>query len=240
VCVRQRLSSEPDRYRGRRRVPTPPRSRYAAVVTTAVVGAGIVAISAGAGLSDAKTVSPDAMPDLDTKASSQLAERAAAADRSSRDSDRGAEASTLDETGSDVWLLPLHSYSLTSPYGVRWGKLHPGVDLAAPEGTAFTASHAGTVKLAGWYGGLGNAIIIDNGDGTEATYGHASQLLVRVGQKVQAGDVIGLVGATGHAFGAHLHFEVHVNGVATDPVPYLRAHGMDLQLETDTVYTPTD
>lgn len=238
--MRQRLSSEPDRYRGRRRVPTPPRSRYAAVVTTAVVGAGIVAFSAGAGLSDAKTVSPESMPDVDTKANTQLAERDAAADRSSRDSDRGGQATTLDQSAPDVWLLPLHNYRLTSPYGVRWGNLHAGVDLAAPEGTPFSASHAGTVKLASWYGGLGNAIIIDHGDGTETIYGHASKLLVRVGQKVQAGDVIGLVGNTGHAFGSHLHFEVHVNGEAKNPVPYLRARGMDLQLETDTVYTPTD
>ncbi|WP_213452804.1 M23 family metallopeptidase [Rhizomonospora bruguierae] len=237
--MRQRLSSEPDRYRGRRRVPTPPRSRYAAVVTTAVVGAGVVAISAGAGLSDAKTVNPSTLPDLDTKAAAQLAERDAAADRSSRDTDRGG-ATTLSQTAPDVWLLPLHDYRFTSPYGVRWGKLHAGVDLSAPEGTPYSASHAGTVKLAGWYGGYGNAIIIDHGDGIETIYGHSSKILVRVGQTVQAGDVIGLVGNTGHSFGAHLHFELHVNGVAKDPVPYLRARGMDIQLETDTLYSPGD
>lgn len=236
--MRQRLSSEPDRYRGRRRVPTPPRSRYAAVVTTAFVGAGIVALGAGAGLSDAKTVNPEALPDLDSAAATQLAERDAAAERSSRDTDRNGLATTVNQSAPDVWLLPLHDYRFTSPYGVRWSKLHAGVDLAAPEGTPFSASHSGTVKLASWYGGYGNAIIIEHGDGTESVYGHASKLLVRVGQKVKAGDVIGLVGNTGHSFGAHLHFEVHVNGDAKDPVPYLRARGMDIQLETDTLYSP--
>jgi murein DD-endopeptidase MepM/ murein hydrolase activator NlpD len=240
VCVRQRLSSEPDRYRGRRRVPTPPRSRYAAVVTTAVVGAGVVAISAGAGLTDAKTVNPSTVADLDTQAATQVAERSAQVERSSRDAARGGAATTVNQSAPDVWLLPLHNYRFTSPYGVRWGKLHAGVDMAAPEGTPYTAARAGTVKLASWYGGYGNAIIIDNGDGIETVYGHASRLLVKVGQKVQAGDVIGLVGNTGHSFGAHLHFEVHVDGVAKDPVPYLRARGMDIQLETDTLYSGSD
>jgi len=119
---------------------------------------------------------------------------------------------------------------------MRWGRLHAGVDLAAPEGTPYKAVHAGTVKLAKWFGGYGNAIIIDHGDGVETIYGHSSKLLVKVGQKVNAGDVIGLVGNTGHSFGSHVHLEVHVDGTPRDPIPWLRAHGVDIQLGIETIF----
>src|SRR5262249_33878446 len=156
-----------DRYRGRRRVPTPPRSRYAAVVTTAFVGAGIVALGAGA-MPDAKTIDPSAVADLD-QTSMNLAERAQGADRASRDGRPGAgEQPAPDE----VWMLPLHGYEFTSAYGMRWGQLHAGVDLSAPEGTPYRAVHAGTVKLAGYYGGYGYAVIVDHGNGIETIYGH--------------------------------------------------------------------
>ncbi|MBQ1070029.1 M23 family peptidase, partial [Micromonospora sp. D75] len=111
--MRQRLSSEPDRYRGRRRVPTPPRSRYAAVVTTAFVGAGIVAIGANA-LPDAKSVNPSVLDELRqaSVASQDAAARADSADRASR-SDR----TDSKITEQDPWLLPLHGYDFKSPYG---------------------------------------------------------------------------------------------------------------------------
>jgi murein DD-endopeptidase MepM/ murein hydrolase activator NlpD len=235
--VRQRLSSEPDRYRGRRRVPTPPRSRYAAVVTTAFVGAGVVALGAGASLPDAKTVSPSVLADLEHVAATgeDATARAEDAARASRDDSRsGLETSMA--AAPDVWLLPLHGYNYTSPYGMRWGKLHAGVDLAAPEGTPYHAIHGGTVTLARYYGGYGYAVIIDHGDGTESVYGHSSKLLVKEGQQVKAGDRLGLVGNTGHSFGAHLHLEVHVNGVARDPIPYLRSHGVDIKLQVEAIY----
>jgi len=234
--VRQRLSSEPDRYRGRRRVPTPPRARYAAVVTSAFVGAGIVALGAGATLPDAKTVNPNALSDLENaSAASELAERGEDVDRSSRDDERGLTTS-MNQQKPDVWLLPVRNYRYTSPYGMRWGKLHAGVDLAVPEGTPVRAVHSGTVTLARWYGGYGNAIIINHGNGVETVYGHHSRLLVREGQHVEAGDPVGLAGNTGHSYGSHSHFEVHVNGVPRDPIPWMRAHGVDLKIEVEAIY----
>ncbi|MGS2613431.1 M23 family metallopeptidase [Micromonospora sp. LZ34] len=229
--MRQRLSSEPDRYRGRRRVPTPPRSRYAAVVTTAFVGAGVVALGAGA-MPDAKSVNPSVLDEL--KAASTLSQDAAAradsAERASRDSGRAEEAQP------EVWLLPLQGYDFKSPYGMRWGKLHSGVDLVAPEGTPYVAIHDGTVTKAGWWGGYGYTVIVQHADGSEAIYGHSSALSVQEGQQVKAGDQLGLVGNTGHSYGSHLHLEIHVKGQPLDPVPYLQERGVDIQLQVEAIY----
>src|SRR4029450_10392716 len=111
VCVRQRLSSEPDRYRGRRRVPTPPRSRYAAVVPTAFLGAGVVALGSTM-LPDAKAVDQEALADLRSAAATgaDLEARAAETDRVSRDTARPGMETTLAET-ADVWALPMNDYT---------------------------------------------------------------------------------------------------------------------------------
>ncbi|MFB9237367.1 M23 family metallopeptidase [Plantactinospora siamensis] len=232
--MRQRLSSEPDRYRGRRRVPTPPRARYAAVVTGAFVGAGIVALGAGA-MPDAKSADPTVLAGLKQAAAAQgdLTTRADDASRASRANDRGALADT---SAQESWKLPLSDYDLIAPYGERWGEMHAGVDLAAPEGTPYLSAHAGVVTKAGWYGGYGYTVIVQHDDGTEAIYGHSSKLLVQEGQKVKAGDQLGLVGNTGHSYGSHLHFEVHVNGQPTDPVPFLDDRGVDLKLKTESLF----
>jgi murein DD-endopeptidase MepM/ murein hydrolase activator NlpD len=234
--VRQRLSSESDRYRGRRRVPTPPRTRYAAAVTSAFVGAGVVALGAGALMPDAKAVSPSALADLNgAQAADDLAERSEDVTRASRDEERGLTTS-MNQAAPDVWLLPVKGYRFTSPYGMRWGKLHAGVDLAVPEGTPFRAVHSGTVKLARWYGGYGNCVIIEHANGVETVYGHASRLLVKEGQQVQAGDPIGLAGNTGHSYGPHVHFEWHEDGQPRDPIPMMRARGVDLKIEVESIY----
>ncbi|MFG3418343.1 M23 family metallopeptidase [Micromonospora sp. NPDC049460] len=229
--MRQRLSSEPDRYRGRRRVPTPPRSRYAAVVTTAFVGAGIVALGAGA-MPDAKSVSPSVLDEL--KAASTVnqdaAARADSADRASRDSDRAGAKETAE---TEVCRLPLQDYEFNTPYGMRWGKLHTGIDLVAAEGTPYVAIHAGTVTKAGWFGGYGYTVIVQHADGSEAIYGHSSALSVQEGQQVKAGDQLGLVGNTGHSYGSHLHLEVHVKGEPLDPVPWLQERNVDIKLQTE-------
>ncbi|WP_431931919.1 M23 family metallopeptidase [Micromonospora sp. RP3T] len=232
--MRQRLSSEPDRYRGRRRVPTPPRSRYAAVVTTAFVGAGIVALGANA-LPDAKSVSPSVLDELRqaSVASQDAAARADSADRATRDDRSGGDVAATEQ---DPWLLPLHGYDFKSPYGMRWGKLHTGIDLVAPEGTPYKAVHAGTVTKAGWFGGYGYAVIVQHADGSEAIYGHSSAVTVKEGQQVKAGDQLGLVGNTGHSYGSHLHLEVHVNGEPRDPVTFLQERGVDIKLETEALY----
>ncbi|MFI5843374.1 M23 family metallopeptidase [Catenuloplanes sp. NPDC051500] len=238
--MRQRLSSEPDRYRGRRRVPTVPGSRYAAVITTALVGAGVVALGAGAAMDDAKGVDPSALKNsLDTAsaAAEDLAEREESAERSTRDSERTESAeeglATSLSSSPDAWRLPLHGYEFSAPYGVRWGKVHAGIDLAAKEGTEYKAVHGGTVTLAGWYGGYGYAVIVDHGDGTETIYGHSSQLMVKVGQQIEAGQTLGLVGDTGHSYGSHLHLEIHIDGEPLDPITFLRDRGVDIQLEIE-------
>jgi murein DD-endopeptidase MepM/ murein hydrolase activator NlpD len=203
------------------------------VITTAFVGAGIVALGAGAAMPDAKA---DANS-LDGLDSSVLAEfdRSTSVDQASR-SDRTGGASNSVANASDAWLLPLHDYTFTSPSGIGWDKTHKGVDLAAPEGTTYNAVHGGKVILAKWFGGYGNCIMIDHGNGLMTVYGHSSQLLVKEGDTVTAGQAIGLVGNTGHSFGSHLHMEIHVNGVAVDPLPWFKTHGVDLKLEMEQVY----
>ena len=235
--MRQRLSSEPDRYRGRRRVPTPPRSRYAVVVTSAFVGAGVVALGAASQLPDAKNINPTVLQNLEEAATTgdALAERADG-ERASRGENRDASTKITEEQAeADAWLLPLEEYQFTSPYGVRFGKLHAGIDLAAPEGTPYMAVHAGEVTSAGYQGGYGYAITIKHSDGTEMIYAHSRRLLVKSGDKVKAGQVIGEVGNTGYSYGTHLHLEVHVNGSPTDPIVFLRAHGVDIKLKIESV-----
>ena len=228
--------SPPARYRGRRRIPESPRSRYAAVVTTAMVGAGVVALGTGTALDDAK-LNPDRLSSMGGLDASALEIRAEAAERASRAvRDGGGLASSISQAAPDVWLLPLHNYAYTSAYGWRWGRMHEGIDLAAPTGAPIYAANAGTVVLSRWYAGYGYAVIIDHGDGVETLYAHASQLLVYEGQEVSAGDRIALVGNTGYSFGAPLHFEVHVNGVPVEPVAWLAERGVDIIHQTEAIY----
>jgi murein DD-endopeptidase MepM/ murein hydrolase activator NlpD len=237
LFVRQRLSSEPDRYRGRRRVPTPPRSRYAVVGVSAFVGAGVVALTAASHLPDAKTVSPTVLQNLQNASVSTnaLSDRSTDTGRANRGEARGAKVNP-DQVAQDVWLLPLEDFTFTSPFGVRFGKLHAGIDLAAPEGTPYKSVHAGTVTKAGYEGGYGYSITVKQADNTEVIYAHSRRLLVKVGQKVVAGQVIGEVGYTGYSYGTHLHVEIHVNGTPIDPIIFLRNHGVDIKLQVESVY----
>jgi murein DD-endopeptidase MepM/ murein hydrolase activator NlpD len=114
--------------------------------------------------------------------------------------------------------------TLTSPFGYRWGRMHEGIDIAAPEGTPIMAAASGTVVLMqseASSGGYGNYTCIDHGGGLATCYGHQSSFATSEGASVSQGEVIGYVGNTGHSFGAHLHFEVRIEGVPTDPLGYL-------------------
>jgi murein DD-endopeptidase MepM/ murein hydrolase activator NlpD len=156
-------------------------------------------------------------------------DRLNAVDKANRSTDRPGSSDSVEQSGPDLWLLPLHyNYEITTLYAMRWGLFHYGVDLACPLGTPYYATHSGTVLLAGWDGGFGNAIIMDDGNGIETIYGHGSKLLVSTGQHVQAGDLLGLVGSTGFSTGDHLHYEVHVDGKPTDPIPFMLARGVDI------------
>lgn len=236
--VRQRLSSEPDRYRGRRRVPTPPRSRYAVVGTAAFVGAGVVALGA-TNLPDHKDVSQAVLRDLDSAQISQdiAARNSDKADRSDRESTDAATTLSEADAEAQAWVLPMQDYTFTAPFGMRLGKLHSGIDLAAPEGQPYQAVHAGTVTAAGYQGGYGFAITIKHDDGTEAVYAHSRRLMVQVGDVVKAGQVIGTVGNTGYSYGTHLHLEIHVDGKPVDPIPLLRDHGADVKLKIESPYS---
>jgi murein DD-endopeptidase MepM/ murein hydrolase activator NlpD len=121
-------------------------------------------------------------------------------------------------SGSMIWPI---SGTFTSPFGMRWGRLHAGVDLAAPEGTPIRAAQSGKVILAGWTGGYGNYTCIAHGGSLSTCYAHQSRYGTSVGANVAQGQVIGYVGNTGHSFGAHLHFETRVNGSPVDPMQFL-------------------
>jgi murein DD-endopeptidase MepM/ murein hydrolase activator NlpD len=126
-----------------------------------------------------------------------------------------------DTTPSASGLIWPVNGPVTSPFGYRWGRLHAGIDIGVPYGTPIHAAAAGTVVLAGWTGGYGNYTCIDHGDGLATCYAHQSAYAVSTGAHVSQGQVIGYVGSTGHSFGAHLHFEVRINGNPVDPLGYL-------------------
>ncbi|MEJ2624206.1 MAG: M23 family metallopeptidase [Pseudolabrys sp.] len=100
---------------------------------------------------------------------------------------------------------------------------HPGLDLAGAVGTHVHATADGKVLRAGWDGGYGNLVEIDNGHGIVTRFGHLSKILVKAGQRVHRGQLIGLMGSTGRSTGPHLHYEVRVNGKAVNPEKFLRA-----------------
>jgi murein DD-endopeptidase MepM/ murein hydrolase activator NlpD len=114
--------------------------------------------------------------------------------------------------------------TLSSGFGYRWGRMHEGIDIAAAEGTPIRAAADGSVILMqSEYesGGYGNYTCIDHGGGLSTCYAHQSSFATSVGAQVGQGDLIGYVGNTGHSYGAHLHFEVRINGAPTDPLGYL-------------------
>ena len=126
-----------------------------------------------------------------------------------------------DSTPSSSGLIWPVNGPVTSPFGYRWGRLHAGIDIGVPYGTPIHAAAAGSVVLAGWTGGYGNYTCIDHGGGLATCYAHQSSFAVSTGAQVSQGQVIGYVGSTGHSFGAHLHFEVRINGNPVDPLGYL-------------------
>jgi murein DD-endopeptidase MepM/ murein hydrolase activator NlpD len=122
--------------------------------------------------------------------------------------------------GSGGLIWPVNG-PVVSPFGMRWGRLHAGVDIAVPSGTAVRAAKSGRVLIAGWVGGYGNYTCIGHGGGLSTCYGHQSSIGVSVGQTVSQGQVIGSSGCTGHCFGPHVHFETRINGAPVNPMGYL-------------------
>lgn len=129
--------------------------------------------------------------------------------------------------GEFAWPVPGYT-RITSKYGMRTHpitgvyKLHTGVDIGAPMGASFVAANDGIVVKAGYNGAYGNMVIIDHGGGVQTLYAHGSEIMVKVGDTVKKGETVVLkVGSTGYSTGAHAHFEVRLNGVVTDPMPYI-------------------
>jgi murein DD-endopeptidase MepM/ murein hydrolase activator NlpD len=125
--------------------------------------------------------------------------------------------------GSGQLIWPVDG-PVVSGFGMRWGRMHEGIDIAVPAGTPIRAAASGSVILLqseSQSGGYGNFTCLDHGGGLQTCYAHQSSFAVSAGQGVSQGEVIGYVGCTGHCFGDHLHFEVRISGAPTDPLGYL-------------------
>lgn len=119
--------------------------------------------------------------------------------------------------------FPLEERIVSSGYGMRWGRLHQGVDFAAETGTHICAAAHGKVSYAGYDGpGYGNLVEVSHSDGFVTRYAHCHDILVQLGQDIVAGETIGTVGETGRASGPHLHFEIRQNDKSIDPLQLLR------------------
>lgn len=180
----------------------------------------------------------DAAPSPDTaRLLSEQTRRSAEAKRTSRqqrnarvaERQRTERARAAQEAEQTRWVAPLAGYRLTSGFGARWGRQHAGTDLAAPIGVRVRAISRGTVIFAGAQSGYGNKVEIEHWDGTVSYYAHMSEIDVRVGETVDAGEKVGEVGNTGRSTGPHLHLQVLPNGqAAVDARRWLAAHGVQL------------
>ena len=130
-------------------------------------------------------------------------------------------------TNGIKWTMPCNYYLLTSPYGPRidpvygYQSYHHGVDLAAPKGTPIYASRSGTVTMATYGGEAGYYVTVNHGDGFSTSYLHMTHFIVKAGQQVSAGQVIGYMGSTGKSTGPHLHFSIYYNGASQNPADYI-------------------
>jgi murein DD-endopeptidase MepM/ murein hydrolase activator NlpD len=123
--------------------------------------------------------------------------------------------------GSGQLIWPVNG-PITGSFGeARPGHMHAGLDIAAAEGTPIRAADSGRVVLLGWTGGYGNYTCVQHTSSMSTCYAHQSRYGTSMGAQVSQGQVIGYVGNTGHSFGAHLHFEVRINGAPVSPLGYL-------------------
>lgn len=127
------------------------------------------------------------------------------------------------EVSHEEYIWPVEGVRITSHIGNRWGKFHPGVDIATPTGTLVLAAMDGEIHEAGRIGDYGNAIILNHNKTYFTLYGHLSQIFVKKGDKIKKGQVIGLSGTSGKSTGPHLHFEVRYLNVVLNPEVFLPA-----------------
>ena len=124
--------------------------------------------------------------------------------------------------GTDDISWPVDGGYISSHVGERWGRMHKGVDIARPNSRTITAANHGVVTEAGYAGGYGNKIVINHNNGMKTVYAHLSSIDVQVGQTVERGQSIGIMGSTGHSTGLHLHFELYVDGALKNPTEYVQ------------------
>jgi murein DD-endopeptidase MepM/ murein hydrolase activator NlpD len=167
-------------------------------------------------LADTQHGRHEAQEDL---AALQAASAALAAQINAAQSSTGGGGSSGSGVSASGLIWPVNGI-VTSGFGWRWGRMHEGIDISAPTGTAVRAAASGTVIYAGSMGGYGTIIVIDHGNGLATAYAHLSSIWIG-GGSVSQGQGIGAVGCTGSCTGPHLHFEVRVNGSAVDPMGYL-------------------
>ena len=155
--------------------------------------------------------------------------------------DTGPDGSTLSANVSIPSRMPLEGSNLTSSYGMRTHPVlggrrrHKGVDLAAPKGTPIFATADGIVGRAEWFSSYGLYVEIAHGANLETRYAHMSRLAVAPGERVRKGEIIGYVGSTGRSTGPHLHYEVRIDGIAVNPIPYMVETDAQLRLaQTET------
>ncbi|HZA41258.1 MAG TPA: peptidoglycan DD-metalloendopeptidase family protein [Actinomycetota bacterium] len=165
------------------------------------------------------------LTDLRQKISSERGEAEALARQSDRIEQRlagsyGYDDVVVGDPSAMGFIWPLEGV-VTSGFGMRWGRMHQGLDIDGETGDPIRAAKAGTVSMSGVAGGYGNMVVVDHGGGVATLYAHASQLLVTEGQRVQQGEVVALVGSTGFSTGSHLHFEIRINGTPQNPLPFL-------------------
>jgi murein DD-endopeptidase MepM/ murein hydrolase activator NlpD len=156
---------------------------------------------------------------------------AAARHKASRGGGSSSGGASISGGGGGNYVFPTSGH-ISSCYGYRWGRLHAGVDIGAPIGTNIYAAASGTVARTGPATGFGQALYIRGDDGAVTVYGHINRDFVHTGEHVVAGELIAEVGNRGHSTGPHLHFEVHPGGAmysgSTNPMPWLRARGVDV------------
>jgi murein DD-endopeptidase MepM/ murein hydrolase activator NlpD len=195
------------------------------------LGLGEEDVSAAAAAAGLRSDAAVLLGEVTASRTAREAEEAAAA-QVQADADRvaaEAAAAAAAEAARPKAVLPVAGGRLTSGFGPRWGRMHAGIDLAAPMLTPEYAAADGVVLEAGPAGGYGNAVYVQHDNGDVTVYGHMEEILVQPGQVVRAGDTIALLGNQGQSTGPHLHFEVRVGGIdgqQTDPVPWLRERGV--------------
>ena len=210
---------------------------YRLAVLRALAGAGLLAAAAPA---LAEEAAPDDAANLDASAPPPVhitisraadlqgtpayAVRTGVGDSGSEIAFSYVRPRALPAVGSIPRGMPLAARALTSGFGMRVNPVtglyaeHAGIDLAAPVGTPIMATADGVVGRAGWAGGYGLMVAVENGGGRETRDAHMSRIAVAPGAQVHAGEVLGYVGSTGRSTGPHLHYEMRVNGQPVDPL----------------------